>query len=108
MLSSRSANAHSGSIIQAMPNQMIFPNRAADVADYEGFGFSDNELHFILTGRTAERQALWRHHDGSTILNVDLTPLGSLLTALGVGEAGIRMFGADYADRSHFWRTHDA
>ena len=101
-------DSHSGSIIQAMPNQMIFPNRAADVTDFEGFGFTDNELHFILTGRTTERQALWRHHDGSTILNVDLSPLGSLLTALGGGEAGIRMFGADYAKRSHFWRTQDA
>ncbi|WP_265501434.1 VirB4 family type IV secretion/conjugal transfer ATPase [Paracoccus beibuensis] len=101
-------DSHSGAIIQALPNQMIFPNRAADVADYEGFGFTDNELHFILTGRTAERQALWRHGDGSTILDVDLSPLGSLLTALGGGEAGHRAFGADYATRPHFWRTHDA
>ena len=98
----------SGSIIQGMPNQVIFPNRAADVPDYEGFGLTDNELHFVLTGRTAQRQALLRSHDGSTILNLDLSPLGPLLTALGGGEAGIRAFGPDYASRKHFWRTDDA
>lgn len=100
--------SRSGSIIQGMPNQVIFPNRAADVPDYEGFGLTDNELHFVLTGRTAQRHALLRTHDGSTILNLDLSPLGPLLTALGGGEAGIRAFGADYASRTHFWRTDDA
>ena len=83
-------------------------NRAADVPDYEGFGLTDNELHFVLTGRTAQRQALLRTHYGSTILNLDLSPLGPLLTALGGGEAGIRAFGTDYASKKHFWRTKDA
>lgn len=100
--------SRSGSIIQALPNQIIFPNRKADVPDYEGFALTDNELSFVLTGRTAERQALLRSHDGSTILDVDLSPLGSLLTVLGGGEAGTRAFGADYASREYFWRKDNA
>ena len=76
--------------------------------DYEGFNLTDNELNFVLTGRTAQRHALSRSHDGSTILNVDLSPLGPLLTALGGGEAGTRAFGPDYASRKHFWSTRDA
>ena len=100
--------SRSGSIIQALPNQLIFPNRKADVPDYEGFSLTDNELSFVLTGRTAERQVLSRSHDGSTILDVDLSPLGPLLTVLGGGEAGTRAFGADYASRQHFWRKDNA
>ena len=100
--------SRSGSIIQGMPNQLIFPNRKADVPDYDGFWLTDNELHFVLAGRSGQRSALFRSHEGSTILNVDLSPLGPLLTVLGGGEAGIRAFGTDYANRDHFWRTTDA
>jgi type IV secretion system protein VirB4 len=40
----------------------------------------------------------------STVLNVDLKALGPLLTALGGGQAGLNAFGADYAQRSKFWK----
>lgn len=100
--------SRSGSIIQALPNQLIFPNRKADAPDYEGFSLTDNELGFVLTGRTSARQALLRSYDSSTILNVDLSPLGPLLTVLGGGEAGVRAFGADYARHEYFWRKGDA
>jgi type IV secretion system protein VirB4 len=49
--------------------------------------------------------ALWRTSRGATILDVDLTPLGPLLTVLGGGNAGERLFGADYADRRNFWKS---
>jgi len=38
------------------------------------------------------------------VLNVDLKTLGPLLTALGGGQAGLNAFGADYAQRSKFWK----
>jgi type IV secretion system protein VirB4 len=100
--------SRSGSILEALPNQLIFPNRKADLPDYDGFGLTDNELHFLLTGRAGQRQALLRSHGSSTLLDVDLSALGPLLTALGGGEAGSRAFGADYEERSKFWRTQGA
>lgn len=101
-------DSRSGSIIQALPNQLIFPNRKADVPDYAGFSLTDNELDFVLTGRAGQRLALLRSSHASTILDVDLSPLKELLTALGGGDAGARTFGADYLDRPFFWRTQHA
>ena len=40
----------------------------------------------------------------STILDVDLKPLGPLLTVLGGGRAGLAAFGDDYASRPKFWK----
>ena len=95
----------SRTILEGLPNQMIFPNRKAEAADYEGFAFTDNEQAFVLGGAgVGSRMALWRGSAGSTLLNVDLSPLGDLLTVLGGGAAGIKRFGSDYKDRTKFWR----
>jgi len=97
-------NSKSGSILEGLPTQILFPNRRATPADYDGFGLSDNEIDFLLAGRTATRQALLRSHTGQTILDVDLSALGPLLTALGGGEAGRAAFGADFETIPFFWR----
>lgn len=91
-------------IFQGLPNQLIFPNGAAEPEDYASFGLSENELEFLLQGRLTRRMALWRTSRGSTILDVDLGALGSLMTVLGGGQAGERAFGADYASRPGFWK----
>ncbi|MDT1064686.1 type IV secretion system protein B4 [Paracoccus sp. CPCC 101403] len=98
-------NSRSGAILEGLPTQILFPNRRATPADYQGFGLSDAEIDFLLAGRTARRQALLRSHGGQTILDVDLSTLGPLLTALGGGEAGRAAFGADYQTIPFFWRT---
>lgn len=91
-------------IFEGLPNQLVFPNGAAEPEDYASFGLSENELEFLLQGRLARRMALWRTSRGSTILDVDLGALGPLITALGGGQAGERAFGADYASRPNFWK----
>ena len=90
-------------IFEGLPNQMIFPNVAAEPEDYAPFHFSENELEFVLTGSLDRRMALWRTTRGSTVLDVDLKPLGPLLTALGGGQAGERAFGADWRNHADFW-----
>jgi type IV secretion system protein VirB4 len=92
-------------IFEGLPNQFIFPNPAAERTDYAHLSLSENELEFVLTGDQRRRMALWRTSRGATILDVDLTPLGPLLTVLGGGNAGERLFGADYADRRNFWKS---
>ncbi len=69
-----------GSIMEALPNQLIFPNRKAQAADYDGLGLNDAELSYILAGASDERSVLLRGHAASTILNVDLAALGKLMT----------------------------
>jgi type IV secretion system protein VirB4 len=92
------------SIIESLPNQLIFPNHQADIDSYAGMGMTDGELSFILGKATQGRKALHRTKKGSTILDVDLSRLGPLLTALGGGASGVNKFGEDYRDRPDFWR----
>jgi type IV secretion system protein VirB4 len=92
------------SILEALPNQLLFPNGEAATADYDSFRLTDGELDFVLNPIPGQRLVLSRSPRGSTVLNVDLTALGPLLTALGGGQAGINAFGAGYASRPNFWK----
>ena len=92
------------SILEALPNQLLFPNGEAASADYDSFRLTDGELDFVLTPIPGRRLVLSRSPRGSTVLNVDLKSLGLLLTALGGGQAGLNAFGADYATRPKFWK----
>jgi type IV secretion system protein VirB4 len=92
------------SILEALPNQLLFPNGEAASADYDGFRLTDGELDFVLSPIPGQRMVLSRTPRSSTVLNVDLKALGPLLTALGGGQAGLNAFGADYATRPKFWK----
>jgi type IV secretion system protein VirB4 len=92
------------SILEALPNQLLFPNGEAASADYDSFRLTDGELDFVLNPIPGQRLALSRSPRGSTVLNIDLKALGPLLTALGGGQAGLNAFGADYAARPKFWK----
>ena len=91
-------------ILEALPNQLMFPNAEADGADYDAFRMTEGELGFVLSGQMGRRAVLWRTNHGSTLLDVDLKPLGALLTVLGGGRAGLAAFGDDYAGRPNFWK----
>ncbi len=92
-------------ILEGLPNRLLFPNAKAEETQYEGFGLNAAETGFLLGGQLpGMRTALWRNHTSSTLLNVDIGCLGSLLTALGGGGAGEERFGADYATRPDFWK----
>lgn len=92
------------SILEGLPNQLIFPNHRAEPGHYDGMAMSDGELSFILGKAIQGRKALHRMENGSTILDVDLGRLGHLLTVLGGGRSGTARFGDDYRDRPDFWR----
>ena len=92
------------SILEALPNQLLFPNGEAASSDYDSFRLTDGELDFVLNPIPGQRLVLSRSPGGSTVLNVDLKALGPLLTALGGGQAGLNAFGAYYAARPKFWK----
>ncbi|WP_299641198.1 type IV secretion system protein B4 [uncultured Tateyamaria sp.] len=92
-------------ILEALPNRLLFPNSEAEAKDYDGFGFNAAEISYLLGGQyPGMRTALWRKGPTSTVLNVDIGALGPLLTALGGGGAGEARFGHDFADRPDFWK----
>lgn len=92
------------SILEALPNQLLFPNGEATAAEYESFRLTDGEIDFVLNPIPGQRLVLSRTPRGSTILDADLKALGPLLTVLGGGQAGLNAFGADYASRPQFWK----
>lgn len=102
---SQIAQSAAKSILEGLPNQLIFPNHQASADNYAGMGLNDGELGFILGKATMGRKALHRTKKSSTILDVDLARLGPLLTVLGGGASGLNKFGEDYRDRPDFWRT---
>ena len=92
-------------ILEGLPNKLLFPNHAATADDYDGYDLSIQQLGFLIGTALNNRTALWKHSEGSGLLNVDLSCLGPMLTALGGGESGLRRFGPDYANTPNFWRT---
>ena len=96
------------SILEGLPNQLIFPNHRAEPSNYSSMAMSDGELSFILGKASQGRKALHRTEKGSTILDVDLSRLGPLLTVLGGGSSGLAKFGDDYRNRPDFWRGQDS
>lgn len=93
------------SILEGLPNKLLFPNHAATVDDYDGYDLSIQQLGFLTGSALNNRSALWKHSEGSCLLNFDLSCLGPMLTALGGGESGLKRFGPDYANTPYFWRT---
>ena len=62
-------------------------------------------MGFVLDAAFGQRQVLFKAAEHSTILDVDLSALGRLLTALGGGRAGEAAFGADYWKVKEFWNV---
>lgn len=100
-------NSKAKSIMEGLPHRLIFPNHRATEQDYAGFGLTEQQLGFILEGHAGPRKALWNGPTGSTLLDVDLSPLGPLLTVLGGGKAAETAFGEDFARKPFFWRKDD-
>lgn len=99
-------SSRSRAILEALPNQLMFPNPEAEGAEYDSFRMTEGELGFVLSGTLGRRSVLWRTARGSSVLDVDLSSLGSLLTVLGGGRAGLAAFGDDYAERPNFWKRN--
>jgi type IV secretion system protein VirB4 len=99
-------SSRSRAILEALPNQLMFPNPEAEGAEYDSFRMTEGELGFVLAGTLGRRSVLWRTSRGSSVLDVDLSALGPLLTVLGGGRAGLAAFGDDYAERPNFWKRN--
>ncbi|WP_299913213.1 type IV secretion system protein B4 [uncultured Paracoccus sp.] len=91
------------SILEGLPNRMLFPNSRATERDYDGYNLTENQLSFLLNGSRGAREVLWAGPTGATVLNADLSALGPLLAALGSDAAAKQAFGEDYATRPMFW-----
>ena len=94
-------------ILEGLPHRLIFPNGQALESQYAGLNLTENQLGFVLEGQYGPRRALWNGPTGSTLLDVDLSPLGPLLTALSGGKSAMRAFDEGFETRPFFWRMKD-
>lgn len=91
-------------ILEGLPNRVIFPNSKARADHYDSYNLSESALGFILGHHNERHRAYFEGPTGSTILDVDLSALGPLLTALGGISSAERSFGPDYLTKPNFWR----
>jgi len=91
-------------IVEAVPTQLLLPNIRASESDYAMLGLTEKELAVLLGTGSSSRLALVREDQGSVVIDADLSALGDYLTILGGMEKGEALVGADYRDRSDFWR----
>ena len=92
-------------IVEAVPTQVLLPNIRASAADYAMLGLTEKELDVLLGVGSASRLALVRDDRGSVVIDADLSALGPLVTILGGMEKGEALVGADYRERTDFWRV---
>lgn len=93
-------------ILEGLPNRLIFPNPKARADHYDSYNLSESALAFILGHHNERYRAYYEGPTGSTILDVDLSALGPLLTALGGISSAETTFGANYLTKPDFWRTN--
>ena len=91
-------------IVEAVPTQILLPNIRANASDYAMLNLTEKELDVLLNTGSNSRLALIRDDQGSIVVDADLSALGPNLTILGGMEKGEALVGADYRDRSDFWR----
>ncbi len=91
-------------IVEAVPTQILLPNIRAHASDYAMLNLFEKELDVLLNTGSNSRLALIRDDRGSVVVDADLSALGPNLTILGGMEKGEALVGADYRERSDFWR----
>lgn len=89
-------------IFSAFSTQVLLPNPQGASVDYEPLRLNGNEEAFIL-GTVTGRSALLRDDHGSTVIDVDLSPLGKLVQVLGGGAMGEAAVGTGWRDNPNFW-----
>jgi len=83
-------NKHGKNIVESVANYILFSNPTADPHYYgkDGLGLTDEEILWLK--QPNKRQVMLKRRGGeSTILNVDLSPLGNLLHTFDSGATGI-------------------
>lgn len=91
------------SILESVNTTIVFPNRRNTAAELAPLNLSDSEQSFLMNTGGANRAALVRNGDSSTIVDLDLSALGPLLGVLK-GGAGDETSPAKWRETPDFWK----
>ncbi len=75
-----------GSIFESCVTQILFPSSKNTPRELDPLNLTDREEAYLCTSAAGARTALVRGFDSSTIVDLDLSVLGPMLTALGAGR----------------------
>ena len=79
-------SAAGGSIFESCVTQILFPSSKNTARELAPLNLTDREEMFLCTSPAGARTALVRANDASTIVDLDLSVLGPMLTTLGAGR----------------------
>lgn len=95
-------SAAGGSILESCVTTIVYPNSRYTLDEVAPLNFTDAEAAFVTSSTGGQRLALVRNGDVSTVVNMDLGPLGPLLKVLGGGKGEAASDG--WRDDTNFWK----
>ncbi|MEM7710172.1 MAG: hypothetical protein AAF264_05365, partial [Pseudomonadota bacterium] len=75
-----------GSIFESTVTQILFPNGNNTPQELGPLTLTDREERYLCTSAAGARTALIRSNDRSTVVDFDLSALGSMMATLGAGR----------------------
>ena len=96
-------SAAGGSIRESCVTTMIYPNSRFTLEEVSDLNLTDAEAAFATSSMAGSRFALIQSGDTSTVVDMDLSALGSLLSVFGGGKGETAPQG--WRDDRDFWRT---
>ena len=94
-------SAAGGAILESVATKLIYPSNRNSAHELAPLALTDNEAAFLQQSNVGHRLALVQSGDDSTIVDMNLAALGSLLGVLGGGKGEAWPDG--WRDNPSFW-----
>ena len=100
-----SESAAGSAILSGIATLLIYPSNKTSYEELEPLRLTDNEINFAVSSNVGHRLALVRSGDTSSIVDMNLGTLGSLLKILGggIGEGAP----SGWRDDPDFWKVFE-
>ncbi|MGB7337000.1 MAG: DUF87 domain-containing protein [Salaquimonas sp.] len=97
-----SESAAGGAILESVVTRLIYPSNRNTPAELHPLNLTDRERDFLMQSNVGHRLALIQSGDDSTIIDMDLTGIGPLLSVLGGGKGVNAADG--WRENKEFWK----
>ncbi|MDD9908693.1 MAG: type IV secretion protein [Ahrensia sp.] len=95
-------SAAGGAILESVVTRLIYPSNRNTAEELAPLNLTDRERDFLMQSNVGHRLALMQSGDDSTIIDMDLSAMGPLLSVLGGGKG--ENAPADWRDNPDFWK----
>jgi len=95
-------SAAGGAILESVVTRLIYPSNRNTAEELAPLNLTDRERDFLMQSNVGHRLALMQSGDDSTIIDMDLSAMGPLLSVLGGGKG--ENAPANWRDNPDFWK----